>query len=46
LQKNKIPAELHIFHKGGHGYGLGIGMGTESSWPDLCLKWLKVMGLV
>ncbi len=46
LQKNKIPAELHIFQKGGHGYGLAIGRGTESSWPDLCIKWLKEMGLI
>ena len=46
LQKNSIPAELHIFQKGGHGYGLSPGGGTESSWPDLCIKWLKAMGLI
>jgi len=46
LQKNKIPAELHIFQKGGHGYGLAIGSGTESSWPDLCITWLKAIGLI
>jgi acetyl esterase/lipase len=46
LQKNKIPAELHIFQKGGHGYGLAIGRGTESSWPDLCITWLKAIGLI
>ena len=46
LQKNKIPAELHIFQKGGHGYGLGTGKGTESSWPRLCMQWLKEMGLI
>ncbi len=45
LQKNKIPAELHVFQKGGHGYGLSPKGGTESSWPDLCLKWLKAIGL-
>jgi len=46
LQKNNIPAELHIFQKGGHGYGLSPNGGTESSWPDLCIKWLKAMGLI
>lgn len=46
LQKNNIPAELHIFQKGGHGYGLSPNGGTESSWPDLCIRWLKVMGLI
>lgn len=46
LQKNNIPAELHVFQKGGHGYGLSPNGGTESSWPDLCIRWLKVMGLI
>jgi acetyl esterase/lipase len=45
LQKNKIPVELHIFQKGGHGYGLSPNGGTESSWPDLCIKWMKQMGV-
>lgn len=46
LQKNKIPAELHIFQKGGHGYGLAVGRGTESEWPALCASWLKAMGFL
>ena len=44
LVKNKVPAEYHIFQKGGHGYGLAAGKGTESAWPDLCLNWLKKYG--
>jgi acetyl esterase/lipase len=43
LVKNHIKAELHVFQKGGHGYGLAINRGTESSWPDLCIKWIKSM---
>jgi acetyl esterase/lipase len=46
LQKNNIPAELHIFRKGGHGFGLAPKGGTESSWPELCMKWMKVSGFV
>ena len=46
LQKYKIPAELHVFQKGGHGYGLSAKGGTESSWPELCIKWLKAIGLI
>ncbi len=46
LQKNKIPTEIHIFQKGGHGYGLSPKGGTESSWPGLCIKWLEAMGLI
>jgi acetyl esterase/lipase len=45
LQKNKIPVEMHIFQKGGHGYGLAPNGGTEASWPDLCIKWMKQMGI-
>jgi acetyl esterase/lipase len=41
LVKNNIIAEMHIFQKGGHGYGLAVNRGTESEWPDLCLRWLK-----
>jgi acetyl esterase/lipase len=44
LVKYGIPSELHVFQKGGHGYGLAGGRETESSWPDLCLKWLKASG--
>jgi len=45
LQKNNIPVELHVFQKGGHGYGLAPDRGTESSWPDLCIKWMKQIGI-
>jgi acetyl esterase/lipase len=44
LQKNNIPAELHIFQKGGHGYGLAGGRDEQSAWPELCLSWLKLSG--
>lgn len=44
LIKNKVPSELHIFQKGGHGYGLAINRDTQMAWPDLCLRWLKVNG--
>lgn len=44
LQRNNIPVEMHIFQKGGHGYGLSINNGTQSSWPELCIKWLKENG--
>jgi acetyl esterase/lipase len=47
LVKNKIPAEIHIFEKGGHGYGLAPDRkGTENGWPEICKKWLKVHGLL
>lgn len=44
LLKFNIPSELHVFQKGGHGYGLSGNRETQSAWPDLCLKWIKVSG--
>ena len=44
LVKNNIKAEMHIFEKGGHGYGLSVGKGTQSSWPELCIKWMNANG--
>ena len=44
LKKFNIPCELHIYEKGGHGYGLSRSTDTESSWPEACKKWLKARG--
>ncbi len=44
LQKNSISTEMHVYEKGGHGYGLAIGKGTESEWPKACEAWLKAHG--
>ena len=46
LQKAKVPAELHVFQKGGHGYDLADNLPTASAWPDMCLKWLKNIKLL
>jgi acetyl esterase/lipase len=46
LKKNNVSGELHIYEKGGHGYGLGKTGGTKSSWPEACVKWLKVMRMM
>ena len=46
LKKYKIPCELHIYEKGGHGYGLGRSTDTETSWPEACKKWLRARGFL
>lgn len=40
LKQNKVPAELHIYENGGHGFGLGRGF-TSDDWPKACETWLK-----
>ncbi len=41
LRKNKIPAELHIYVQGGHGFGLGVNKLELEFWPQTCHQWLK-----
>ncbi|GAA5122214.1 alpha/beta hydrolase [Luteolibacter yonseiensis] len=36
---NNVPVSLHLFEKGGHGYGLN-GKGDLAAWPQLLEKWL------
>ena len=44
LTKNKLPAELHLFTRGGHGYGLRPTLTPVTHWPNRAAKWLKDMG--
>ncbi|TBV27634.1 alpha/beta hydrolase [Meridianimaribacter sp. CL38] len=39
LKKHQVPAELHIYEKGGHGFGLGRKY-TSQFWTFTCEKWL------
>jgi acetyl esterase/lipase len=41
LKNAKVPAELHIFTKGGHGYGLRKTGNPSSYWPALVENWLS-----
>lgn len=43
LLKNKVPAELHIYQKGGHGFGMNNPT-TQDEWMDRCLNWMKASG--
>ena len=41
LLKAGANAELHVFSKGGHGFGLGEGRGkTTALWPESFAAWL------
>ncbi len=41
-----VPAECHVFSKGGHGYGLRSSEDPVSGWPKLCEQWMRVSGLL
>lgn len=47
LQKNKIPFDLHIYQKGGHGIGLGKPnkeTNQRHPWTQDLVFWLKAQG--
>jgi acetyl esterase/lipase len=46
LHRFNIPCELHIYQKGGHGYGLGRSNNSESGWRYACSKWLEDNGFL
>ncbi len=46
LRQAKVPAEMHIFLKGPHGFGLGQKLAGASAWPGLCQKWMEESGLL
>ena len=41
LNKNNVPTEMHIYPKGGHGFGLANGNRSLESWPRLMIEWLS-----
>jgi acetyl esterase/lipase len=34
-QRAAVPVELHLYDKGGHGFGLGVHGGEVTNWPAL-----------
>ena len=43
LRQHNIIAEMHIYQKGGHGFGM-INKETEDRWMERCKNWLKANG--
>lgn len=46
LKKNGVSAEMHLYAKGGHGFGMRTDRGPVSEWPKRCEEWLKTRGIV
>jgi len=44
LKKAGASAELHIYERGGHGYGLRKTEAPVTSWPDRLQDWMKQLG--
>jgi acetyl esterase/lipase len=44
LQQNGVAAEMHLYARGGHGFGPGSETDGTSQWMSLVSNWLKRMG--
>jgi acetyl esterase/lipase len=45
LRAAKVPAELHVFEQGGHGFGIRRTVGKpDAAWPELLISWAQSHG--
>lgn len=44
LKKANVPAELHIYAQGGHGYGLRETENPVTTWHHRCAEWMRRQG--
>lgn len=44
LRKANVPAEIHLFKEGGHGWGMGKPGTAVAEWPELFKSWAKTNG--
>jgi acetyl esterase/lipase len=46
LRKAKVPAEMHVYVKGGHAFGLRPTESPITRWPQLVETWLGSIGMI
>jgi acetyl esterase/lipase len=46
LKQAKVPAELHLYAQGGHGFGVRKNGLPCSTWPERFVDWLKAHGVM
>lgn len=46
LKKAGVPAEMHIYPAGGHGYGLRRTSKTVTTWPARAESWMRSLGVL
>jgi len=46
LRKAGVPAELHTFENGQHGFGMDLRDPAVGEWPTLLINWLRGRGLL
>jgi acetyl esterase/lipase len=46
LEKAQVPAEMHLYAKGGHAFGLRKTQFPISRWPHLAEAWMRTIGIL
>ena len=46
LQRAGVPVELHVYSKGGHGYGIRASDNPVSTWHHRLRDWMAIQGLL
>jgi acetyl esterase/lipase len=46
LKQAKVPAELHVYSSGGHGFGMLPGKKPVAAWPKRLEEWMRATGLL
>jgi acetyl esterase/lipase len=46
LQREKVPAELHIYRSSPHGVGLARNLPGSENWPEACKTWMGGLHLL
>ena len=46
LSRAGVPAELHIYASGGHGFGLRPTGKPVATWPQRCEQWMRSQKLL
>ena len=46
LKRLKVPAELHVYATGGHGFGLRQEGKPCATWPQRCEEWMRTQGVL
>ena len=46
LKRAGVPAELHVYAAGGHGFGLRPTTKPVSAWPKRCEEWMRNQGIL
>jgi acetyl esterase/lipase len=46
LKKANVPAEMHLFAHGGHGFGVRPTKNPITRWPTLAETWLHTIGII